>query len=537
MPTPLHFVFQGGGAKLGCLVAVADAIFESAEKLDYEIRSVSGTSAGAIVACMLATGEHPKQFRAILRRLAPSYLPRIVKKRNYINAAWAAWRGTPLYDTSAYVEFLEKIFSDDLLNKKYTHLSKLDPRIKFFLHAVDIGDRKPKTYSAGGDDQPIPRVLLDSSGIPFVFRTFKESSSTSLVDGGIIDNLPVDSVMSKLSELNKPQKTGYVIGVSFAPDGVKWTFKNVFEYVKALVSTAIDNPVQQSIRKLDLADIHFIQTKTSTFDFVGALKQDLGDKYDGYKERANAFLEKSILRKRLTISPELLIDRTRELHTAYMARQQTRIKRVRLVATCNCLTLPWEEAIGSNPRLVDSMDMMVDVEPIGNWTLTHGLGFTMDNRAAIEIGDVNVSVKSNGTTIETTVLPIPPRLVSDHVASADLLLFFHEPLKPGHSYAVEVRSQFSSILTDLVDPKKKADEILYQNVNHEMVETAELIAYIPINIPDPELVDRAGKAPWKTGAPMHKSELPLAPPGFKAIGWKAKDVRRGETTGFMAKVR
>ena len=45
---PLHFVFQGGGAKLGCLIAVADAIFEQSSALDYEIRSVSGTSAGAI---------------------------------------------------------------------------------------------------------------------------------------------------------------------------------------------------------------------------------------------------------------------------------------------------------------------------------------------------------------------------------------------------------------------------------------------------------------------------------------------------------
>jgi predicted acylesterase/phospholipase RssA len=60
--TKMQFAFQGGGAKLGSLLVAAEAIYNQTKTLNYLISRVSGTSAGAIVACILATGEDPAPF-------------------------------------------------------------------------------------------------------------------------------------------------------------------------------------------------------------------------------------------------------------------------------------------------------------------------------------------------------------------------------------------------------------------------------------------------------------------------------------------
>jgi hypothetical protein len=72
--TKMQFAFQGGGAKLGSLLVAAEAIYNQTKTLNYLISRVSGTSAGAIVACILATGEDPALFRERLINLATARL-------------------------------------------------------------------------------------------------------------------------------------------------------------------------------------------------------------------------------------------------------------------------------------------------------------------------------------------------------------------------------------------------------------------------------------------------------------------------------
>jgi NTE family protein len=291
-PLPLNFVFQGGGAKLGCLIAAADAIYEQSGRLGYKIHSVSGTSAGAIVACMLATGEDPKVFKSIIQQHGPVYIKQITRKLFYTRIVWRAWWGWPLYNTGKYTDFLGQLFTNPLLKKKYELVSDLDDKIELYVHAVDIRDRKPVIYEAKGK-QKIVDILLDSSGIPFVFKTF---SSSSIVDGGLVDNFPVNSISEKIDK--KLTLAAPIVGISFQPDGVTWTFRNAFQYARALLSTVMDNPVNLAIRKLEKDDVHLIDTTTSTFDFDAALTHDLGDKrYSDYKKKTVDFLEKLMARK------------------------------------------------------------------------------------------------------------------------------------------------------------------------------------------------------------------------------------------------
>jgi predicted acylesterase/phospholipase RssA len=82
LTTKVQFAFQGGGAKLGALIAAAEAVYSQQKPLDFTISRVSGTSAGAIAACILATGQDPKKFKDRLIELANSNLDKICKTDN-----------------------------------------------------------------------------------------------------------------------------------------------------------------------------------------------------------------------------------------------------------------------------------------------------------------------------------------------------------------------------------------------------------------------------------------------------------------------
>ena len=71
-PAPIQVVFQGGGAKLCLLMAVAEVLQEYQSAGRIEIRRVAGSSAGAIAAVMLVSGKPIKTYKAELKNLRPS---------------------------------------------------------------------------------------------------------------------------------------------------------------------------------------------------------------------------------------------------------------------------------------------------------------------------------------------------------------------------------------------------------------------------------------------------------------------------------
>ena len=54
MTIPVQLAFQGGGAKVVALLAAAEAIQDACRQNLISVSRVSGTSAGSIVACLLA---------------------------------------------------------------------------------------------------------------------------------------------------------------------------------------------------------------------------------------------------------------------------------------------------------------------------------------------------------------------------------------------------------------------------------------------------------------------------------------------------
>lgn len=94
-PAPIQVVFQGGGAKLCLLMAVAEVLqkYQSAGRI--EVRRVAGSSAGAIAAVMLASGKPVETYRAELKSIADKYL-KSTKTSSWLGA-WRVFRGGPYF--------------------------------------------------------------------------------------------------------------------------------------------------------------------------------------------------------------------------------------------------------------------------------------------------------------------------------------------------------------------------------------------------------------------------------------------------------
>ena len=70
----IQFAFQGGGAKLASLLAVAEYLQELEKRNEIVITRVAGTSAGAIVAVLLAAEVDIKKFTIFLENNIDNYL-------------------------------------------------------------------------------------------------------------------------------------------------------------------------------------------------------------------------------------------------------------------------------------------------------------------------------------------------------------------------------------------------------------------------------------------------------------------------------
>jgi len=196
-------VFEGGGVKgiglVGAVVAVEEA--------GYEFENLAGTSAGAIVAGLLAVGYpaprlreivgtidyHKFQDKGALDRLGiPGMLLSLGAEYGiYEGRYFEEWFGG-LLEEAGRTKFGDILTDDPREEYKY----------KLQVIASDISDRKLlvlprdlKSFSLNPDEFPIARAVRMSMSIPVFFEPVKLEDANGrthfIVDGGILSNYPV----------------------------------------------------------------------------------------------------------------------------------------------------------------------------------------------------------------------------------------------------------------------------------------------------------------------------------------------------------
>jgi len=160
----IGLTLSGGGARGLTHVGVLMAL----DELGVKPTHISGTSAGALVGGMYASG------------IAPSEILRIVQAKKFLTTRSFNFRDNGFFSLSPLKEMLEK-------NMPIQIFEELP--IRFFATATNIEDGIAKTFHSG--DMIMP--MIASSAVPVLFAPILMEGKPWL-DGGVINNFPIEPV-------------------------------------------------------------------------------------------------------------------------------------------------------------------------------------------------------------------------------------------------------------------------------------------------------------------------------------------------------
>ncbi|MGH3959354.1 patatin-like phospholipase family protein [Mycobacterium sp.] len=212
-PLKADLVLSGGGVKGIGLVGAVVAMMEAG----YSIPRVSGTSAGSVVGAILAAAQKGNQ-------LTPEQVKELAMKLPYrkfldaepltripvLGAAWDLLSGDGMYKgdyahqwIGSELKKLGVTTFGDLAIDDDNLLPERRYRLVVTVADVTLGQlvRLPwdyrRVYGLDPDEQPVADAVRASMSIPFFFRTAKLTSTagltSTLVDGGVLSNFPLDS--------------------------------------------------------------------------------------------------------------------------------------------------------------------------------------------------------------------------------------------------------------------------------------------------------------------------------------------------------
>lgn len=270
------------------LLAAAEALklLQGEEKL--RVTHVAGTSAGAIVAALFATGcDLVKPIREVQRynRLLQGAVPKVPRSpmASLLRIGGRAlWRkGWSLTD----LELLRRFLIEELPPNVTMGEVKDMIGCGLTLVCADITNGVMKARSNGED--LVLDAVLDSCAMPFVFRgPDRADSGPLLVDGGTVENLFVEDL------LNAQNDRGPVFGISFKEPREQLKTHTPVGMLSALTSTMVKHGVKRAKRYLP-GRVLELESGLTTLDFGIALSQADAE-FNKSKSQAEKFFRDAV---------------------------------------------------------------------------------------------------------------------------------------------------------------------------------------------------------------------------------------------------
>lgn len=180
----LDLVLGGCGVK-GAAYAGAVAALDSALPGGLEVQKAAGTSAGAIVASLIACGVQPARLTDILFSADFSRF----RDGRMLRLSWDFARHGGLYQGEALEQWLRGLIGDITLGST---------RIPLSIVCFDMRNYETVVLSSvSHPDLPVARAARMSASIPLFFRSVSWRDTTAkvdreIVDGGVLENYPIE---------------------------------------------------------------------------------------------------------------------------------------------------------------------------------------------------------------------------------------------------------------------------------------------------------------------------------------------------------
>ena len=241
-------VFEGGGVKG---IAFAGAIAE-VEQAGYTFENIAGTSAGAIVAALVAVGYTAEEIKIELEKLNYNKFKdaRGLSKLTNILFKYGIYNGDYF---EKWIETLLKRKGITTFGQLITEYPEEKYKYKLQIIATDITNKRLlilpqdlKYFELDPDQFSIAKAVRMSMSIPLFFKPVKIKDNHGkehvIVDGGVLSNYPIWLLDDNSS--NPPWPTfGFKL---IEPDkrqlkvGEKGRIKNLFNFLKYLIGTMLE---------------------------------------------------------------------------------------------------------------------------------------------------------------------------------------------------------------------------------------------------------------------------------------------------------
>jgi NTE family protein len=211
-------VFEGGGVKG---IAFVGALEAARERGIERWVNVAGTSAGAIIASLLAVGYEPQQLRSILEQTNYATFADYGRGGKILGGARNMLTGRGLCPGKAFTDWLAERFKESPVGKAdptFADVERTLPadleadereKARFRLRVIasditegrmlvlpdditDYTDKDGKPYTK--EDLPIARAVRMSMSFPYFFEPvelYRNDRVHYIVDGGLLSNFPV----------------------------------------------------------------------------------------------------------------------------------------------------------------------------------------------------------------------------------------------------------------------------------------------------------------------------------------------------------
>jgi len=302
-------VFEGGGVR-GAALAGA---YEAANKAGIKFSRVAGTSAGSIVAALIAAGAKPdfileklyeKDFVDFLQTSVFTksifenqiVLLRFLKLFRFksVKNILSLILNSGMYSSESLEIWVEGLLKELLISYK-PEISKRpvlfrDLPLPLHIVASDLVQASPKIWSKEmTPEESVAWAVRCSCTIPFFFQAI-ESGGSIYVDGGILSNLP-SFVFSKLADPQARSVLSRVLcfRITETQSNSKHKISNILDFALRLSDTVINGATQ--IQLILQPDIHIIEIntgeiKSTDFDIVGRKQKEELRNY-GYQKVQN----------------------------------------------------------------------------------------------------------------------------------------------------------------------------------------------------------------------------------------------------------